>query len=606
MSDEPPPRKRVRKSRGRGLRVKTGCIPCRNRHLKCGEEKPSCSACVRARAECVYSSNNGDGAMATNPDHATSTMGRSGRSWSLNSTSSAQQAHAERSGSCASQSTALPEAVRPVHRQDDALPPQHVSPAVADHPAARESVAYPYTPAFSESLAAVGDLQSGAGESLPATSPDPTWPPQSYTAEAASLRWFGLLATDQDRLDLSPSWLHAHSRSPETPRSEVAVAVAPASFYTSQDQVILGPQEMLIFRHFVQHLSSWIDATDPDRLFSVLVPSMALRNSGLMSAILAFSSRHLSLHPVTAAQLGLDELGRDVGVEYYHATLQYLQKEMKKVPYLTSDELLATVLTISSYEMIDESDGGWERHLKGVFWIQRSQLIHGESEGLKKSIWWSWLRQDIWAAFKDRRKILSFYNLRRPCSGLNFWELVNRSVYLLGQCVNYASDAEIEAGRLQLELRILRAQTLEASLDEWHHHFARFDCRLPTPLEGSTMFTPLWINPPAASLAIQVHYLSRLLLLENKPAAGGMRELSVREPLRREAIGIIGGIACCTDSEASILVSMICLYGAGQQTRELAVQEEICKLLHSHQEKVKWPSYDLSAELRKDQSAGVR
>jgi hypothetical protein len=104
-----------------------------------------------------------------------------------------------------------------------------------------------------------------------------------------------------------------------------------------------------------------------------------------MSAILAFSARHLSLNPETQAKIGLNELDRNVGVEYYHATLQYLQLEMKKVPYLTSDELLATVLTISTYEMIDESDGGWERHLKGVFWIQRSQLIHGESQGLKKS-----------------------------------------------------------------------------------------------------------------------------------------------------------------------------------------------------------------------------
>jgi hypothetical protein len=169
---------------------------------------------------------------------------------------------------------------------------------------------------------------------------------------------------------------------------------------------------------------------------------------------------------------------------------------------------------------------------------------------------------------------------------LNFWELVNRSVYLLGQCVNYASDVEVEAGRLQLEARIQRAQTLEASLDEWQHYFARFDCRLPVPPDSNPVFTPLWINPPAASLAVQVHYLARLLLLENKPAAGGMRELSIREPLRREAIDIICGIACCIEGESSMLVSMLCLYGAGQQAREPAVQEEIFRLLKSHQDKV--------------------
>lgn len=83
-----------------------------------------------------------------------------------------------------------------------------------------------------------------------------------------------------------------------------------------------------------------------------------------------------------------------------------------------------------------------------------------------------------------------------------------------------------------------------------------------------------------------------------------MRELSIREPLRREAIDVIGGIASCTVSEASILVSMMCLYGAGQQARDPIAQNEISRLLQSHQENAKWPSYDLAAELRRDQAGG--
>ena len=64
------------------------------------------------------------------------------------------------------------------------------------------------------------------------------------------------------------------------------------------------------------------------------------------------------------------------------------------------------------------------------------------------------IQQDIWAAFRKRRQILSSYKVTRPCATLDFWELVDRSVYLLGQCVNYASTKEEENGRSDVQRRL--------------------------------------------------------------------------------------------------------------------------------------------------------
>jgi hypothetical protein len=55
--------------------------------------------------------------------------------------------------------------------------------------------------------------------------------------------------------------------------------------------------------------------------------------------------------------------------------------------YTVSDELLATALIVSTYEMLDGFGSGWEQHLQGVFWIQQSQLIHGESKGFRQAAW---------------------------------------------------------------------------------------------------------------------------------------------------------------------------------------------------------------------------
>jgi hypothetical protein len=282
---------------------------------------------------------------------------------------------------------------------------------------------------------------------LNTTSPTSTASGHLYSAEVAPLRWLNLLRTDATAFD-------PYSGGREYTRIEPSnnvdldqvtshTSFTPVNFSEAQQQdqsydiercLELSDSESRLLRHFVERISTWIDLTDRDASFASNVPMMALTNRGLMLAILALSSRHQSLLTTTE---DLDKPDRTVAVQYYHETLQYLQTAMEIPEYLKSEELLATVLLISTYEMIDGFESGWERHLKGVFWIQRSQLIHGEYGGLKQAIWWAWLRQDIWAAFRGRRAILSFYTLKKECSELDRWELTNRVVWLLGQCISF-------------------------------------------------------------------------------------------------------------------------------------------------------------------------
>ena len=94
--------------------------------------------------------------------------------------------------------------------------------------------------------------------------------------------------------------------------------------------------------------------------------------------------RHLSLNPGVTSD---KQPRREMSLQYYYQTLHYVQKAMQYSSYKTSLELLATTPIISIYEMLDDSCKDWERHLEGVFLIQRSQVIHGESEGLKSAVW---------------------------------------------------------------------------------------------------------------------------------------------------------------------------------------------------------------------------
>ena len=274
---------------------------------------------------------------------------------------------------------------------------------------------------------------------------------------------------------------------------------------------------------------------------------------------------------------------------------------MRYTSYKNSLELLATVLVVSTYEMIDGAGKGWERHLKGVFWIQRSRNINGESGGLEQAIWWAWLRQDVWAAFRERRRCFSFFKPTKPYQIMDIWDMASRVVYILAQAVNYSSDEEKHLGEADLSGRIMRANTLFNMLDEWRTsisiHFQ------PLPMEDSTneAFKPIWIHPPAFGTSLQMYSMARILLLIHQPAAGGYLEYLSRDKVITECIDTIGGIALRLTDDASRLMSTQCLFAAGLYCTDNAKRTCIAELVQDHSNQTGWPTNtNLAEELRNE------
>ena len=145
--------------------------------------------------------------------------------------------------------------------------------------------------------------------------------------------------------------------------------------------VQLKPHEIPLFERWVKRLSSWVDTFDPLRHFQQLVPQLAMRNEGLMKAILATAACHMAVSP------DFDHMGsprdsmidRTAAAEYYQEALRYIQNALHYESYNRSIELLATILILSVYEMLSGSFEGWAKHLKGVFWLQRAAELNGES-----------------------------------------------------------------------------------------------------------------------------------------------------------------------------------------------------------------------------------
>jgi hypothetical protein len=225
-----------------------------------------------------------------------------------------------------------------------------------------------------------------------------------------------------------------------------------------------------------------------------------------MNAILALSCHHLSATHDSASPETTHE---NDALQYYYQTLHYVQKAMQHASYQNSNELIATTLIISTYEMLTGSQKDWERHLQGVFWILRSQNINVEIEALESAVWWAWLRQDIWAAFREKRKTYTAWTPKKTYNIMNPYEMASRAVWHLAQVVNFCSPAANPTDRNELHERLDMVEQLLQMLNEWRQSLPVEFYPLPAATEDpSSAFRPLLIYPPCYGKYIPLPFRS--------------------------------------------------------------------------------------------------
>ncbi|KAL5901267.1 hypothetical protein ACKVWC_001063 [Pyricularia oryzae] len=426
----------------------------------------------------------------------------------------------------------------------------------------------------------------------------------------------------------------------------------------------LTSNEAALFRAFAERSAVWLDIFDPWRHFSTYAVRLAMRNVGLMKAILALQARYASVAQQRAANQDPrpGNHHRDMfitanvdptdAVQYYHEALHYVSTALQYHSYAHSEELLGTALVISTYEMLDAFNSAvphelnsavsnWQRHLKGVFWIQRSQDVNGASGGLRQSVWWAWLRQDLWAAFREGRRCLSFWRPVVDYPSLTQCELADRAVYLLSQAVNYCAESgpDKDKGRPDLVARRAeRGEELMDMLERWksflgdgfrplltapgtgpssasHHEHpisapsvgasstGSFAAASPAEGDPSHGWQPIWIHPPQFAAAMQVYSFAKILVSLNRPAAGDFDE-HARAQILSESAATICGIAMELKDQSCQIMSAKCLFGAGLCVQRQVQQDTIISLIQACEARTGWPMATLRSELRKEWRRG--
>ncbi|KZL82492.1 zn 2cys6 transcription factor [Colletotrichum incanum] len=423
--------------------------------------------------------------------------------------------------------------------------------------------------------------------------------------------------------------------------------------WNTTSNIELSESDLTYFHYYVEVVGPILDLFDPERHFSNVVPHLAVRNVGLLKSILAVAARHMSLgtstddraphsnppSPDTSYQEGHTKFEpARMATQFYYETLQYLSHTLLYPSYANSHEILATAIMISTYEMFDangpSTNGDWERHLRGAFWIQRSQNNNGESpDGLRRAVWWAWLRQDIWAAFRSGRRTLTIFQPQQRIQDLSSDELVTRILFIAAKCVEYASH-DAAAPMRDLQHRMNHGNRLLRYLEEWRQALpasfapisaapvsdvASLACLVASPTPSShhsgqvpasassmesaarQIFHPIWIHPPSHAGAMQMYHFARAIVLLAQPTTGGLDTYRQRQRSLNESLHTVCGISnACKDTDfAMAFVNVQAVFAVGQCAQDKRKQLEIIPILERSLAVSKFPVKELTQDLRR-------
>ncbi|KAI5786145.1 hypothetical protein FPQ18DRAFT_350269 [Pyronema domesticum] len=417
----------------RKLRTKSGCLTCRLRHLKCDETKPTCLRCSKASRTCVAADN-----APVSFRHGQNPSAR--RRLSITSVggigSPAQTGFASLPG-FASFATSTPHQV-PYGERD------------RSYPADTNWVGIPTSLRFIDETRSIAANYVSGGEQLvgehsftPVNSPGVSMmSPMSTSSPMATTPGYGTSTQQQVHsvMAYSPpqhSFSHSpqssvaslHDRATSVPiQQEEATVPAGSVPAPSIPRPIRKPlatrDDARLLRLFAQVWGPGLDCTDSQRHFTLSVPARALDSSILLHAILAVSTLQESRENGNMERS--IEMERAAEWHYDECVRLLIPSLGDNEKVMVDDGMLAATVILRVYEQMNATlpSTDPEHHLSGSSALITAcpplrsttsapspstsfstPLAPGSGTPLRKAAFWVYLRQDIYMAILNQRRL---------------------------------------------------------------------------------------------------------------------------------------------------------------------------------------------------------
>jgi hypothetical protein len=392
-------------------RVRTGCLTCRERHLKCDEATPDCNNCRKSNRVCVrgVKLNFIDIKAETPPILLVS------RVEDAQFVDESRAIASEYVGGAGRYAVVRPERLTLLDSRENRLQQQAQQ---SQHQ--QQQNHYPPHPQYDQ-----GTQQEQAHHQLS----DPALRTGSFQRPSRSAEHGHLRGHSAESIGTIASM----DRGPQYPAEQ--------SYVPPPDgiQLMTNRDEMFYMQIFVEEVACWMDSMDADKHFSRQLPHQALTEPMLLHACLACGAKHMTLidpqrHP------------EDIAQQYYNSATNAVLRLVQST-HRDLQACATTAVVLNVYELMSEKAMQRMNQIAGARQLILRCGWNGRSKGVAGACFWLNIGLEVLSCMHFNRKIawdpdewgLDF-SFEAPSGPGNEEIWTYRMLYLTAKIVNFRAD----------------------------------------------------------------------------------------------------------------------------------------------------------------------
>ena len=575
-------------------RVRTGCLTCRERHLKCDEGMPHCNNCKKSNRTCKRGVRlNFIDTWVDRPPNVVSLHGT--KDWKVEFLDESRDIASEYRGGLAKYRALEPEI--PTALQQRPLHHTHKEPQAMTFDFATSA---PPAPALShQPLPPIQGV-------LPEPYPDmPHQQNQSLPPPYSQAQPFeAQLKPTEPNIAFQPMPPPPHSgstsdgqyNSSSTGQQSVAsYQTAPTEHEPDDRRKYLDDQEETLFMQvFVEEVGLWMDSMDPQKHFSRLLPFHSMTEPMLLNAFLACGARHLTLvNPAYTEEKAL---------HYYDTATRYLLKELQN-PGRDTVVCATTAVILNVYEIMSERALQRMNHIAGARALIKECGWNARSQGVGGACFWlnvglevlSCLHFNWQVAWDPDDWMLDMDFSKENWNGREeVW--THRMLYLVGKVCNFRATIPRQTHPDPREQgNILRGRyeewaRIKGWADAWDNGVPRTMQPLAYLWPGRTMsksaFPEVWLVKRTTIVARLFFHTAQLLLAQVHPYYPSDSPEMMK--LQRDHSILICGIVAHVKDRGVASVAIRSLAHAAEVLTDRREQEEVLAIFDKINKETGW------------------
>ncbi|OQO09325.1 hypothetical protein B0A48_04723 [Cryoendolithus antarcticus] len=566
-------------------RVRTGCLTCRERHLKCDEAWPSCQNCRKSNRQCKRGIKlNFIDTWCDQPPHIVTLFGT--HDWRVEFLDESREIATEYVGG-----THVYEPLQqPVPRAHTRERPREDSTILHYAPSGPPSGPVPqhtYPPndtfAHDPSLMQQPNLPHSNGmlyNELPRSEPMqyPMHPPSTVSSNLS-----GQQATIPHT---NPEQVPAHHHAPNG--TEVSSVHEKREFLNTSE-------ETLFMQVFVEEVGLWMDSMDALKHFSRLLPFHSLSEPMLLNAFLACGARHLTLvNPAYSEEKAL---------HYYDTATTYLLKNLQD-PNRDTVICATTAVILNVYEVMSERALQRMNHIAGARALIKECGWNARATGIGAACFWLNVGLEVlsclhfnWQVAWDPDDWFIDMDLSREMHNGREEVWTHRMLYIVAKVCNFRAtvprnaDKNSRDNQIRTQQRYEEWMRLKGMADAWNENIPRTMHPMAYVFgyqtSNKSCFPEVWLIKRTSIVARLFYHTAMLLLAQVNPymsveAGGEMTDLQNRHAQ------MICGITAHVKDRGVASVAIRSLAHAGEVIKDRREQEEILTIFEKINKETGW------------------